>query len=350
MNLSSTASSPDSREHAGADAARAAKLRLWRFRLIACGVSSGISLLGLFLFLEYRARMGPIILRAPNRATGIQLLYDPLLGWRNIPHLKTTTFGHPMTINSRGLRGRECPVEKPPGTFRVLVLGDSFAWGYGVGDDEVFSEVLNRLLRESGGRCEVINTGVSGWGTDQEYLYLVNEGFDYSPDVVVLAVYLANDPGDNATSKAYGRSKPVFLDADLEVANVPVPKPWEDRPTLSAQIDEIDLTLAIISKIADECAARDCPLVVMTFGTFMDPRDQFIQYVGLRFVGALTGDTKLDYLDLDEQFADRRLKKDDLCRGNYDAHWNAVGHRETAKILHQFLMERKLVPTPGKEG
>ena len=131
-----------------------------------------------------------------------------------------------MTINSRGLRDREYPYEKPQGVSRVACHrhGRLVRLGYGVADDEVFAEVLERRLREAEGKWEVLNTGVSGWGTDQEYLYLKQEGFRYSPDIVVLALSLVNDPLDAATSRQYGLDKPVFVNTDLmKLANVPVP-------------------------------------------------------------------------------------------------------------------------------
>jgi hypothetical protein len=69
-----------------------------------------------------------------------------------------------------------------------VVLGDSFAWGYGVGDDEVFTEVLASLLPT----VEVVNLGVTAYGTQQELDYLRQEGVRYSPDIVLLS-FVLND-------------------------------------------------------------------------------------------------------------------------------------------------------------
>jgi lysophospholipase L1-like esterase len=71
------------------------------------------------------------------------------------------------------------------------VLGDSFAWGYGVEESERFSQLLEGALG-----AEVINAGVSGYSTDQELLWYGNEGIKYETDLVILVI-AGNDVGDN---------------------------------------------------------------------------------------------------------------------------------------------------------
>ena len=117
----------------------------------------------------WRFQRPPLYIQEPGHEhTGHKYLYDSQLGWRNIPGWSATTNGQPLTINSKGLRDREYAYERAADVGRILVLGDSYAWGYGVADDEVFTEVLEAKLAADERRWEVINTGVSGWGTDQE--------------------------------------------------------------------------------------------------------------------------------------------------------------------------------------
>ena len=52
-------------------------------------------------------------------------------------------------------------------------------------------------LDRDGKNWEIINTGVVGWGNDQEYLFLIDEGLRYEPDIVLLAFYTGNDMTDN---------------------------------------------------------------------------------------------------------------------------------------------------------
>ena len=68
-----------------------------------------------------------------------------------------------------------------------------------VNDDETLGEQLRSLLQSQMDRpVEVINAGVSGFGTDQELLWLREEGVKYAPDLVLLAVYPHNDFMNNA--------------------------------------------------------------------------------------------------------------------------------------------------------
>ena len=108
--------------------------------------------------------------------SGHVVLYDERLGWRNPPNLIGRSFENPLRINALGLRDGDHPYANSSGNQRILVLGDSYAWGFDVADDEIFTEVLEDSLQRVGAPVEVINTGVSGWGTDQEYLFFLDEG------------------------------------------------------------------------------------------------------------------------------------------------------------------------------
>ena len=103
----------------------------------------------------YWQRHRSIYIQEPgHERTGHRYLYDPRLGWRNIPGWEATTNGKKLTINSRGLRDREYALAKPAGVRRVLVLGDSYTWGYGVANDEI-------LRSPSIAMCSVRGMGVA---------------------------------------------------------------------------------------------------------------------------------------------------------------------------------------------
>jgi hypothetical protein len=275
---------------------------------------------------------------AGHEQTGHFYLYDETLGWRNVPNWAATTRGHPLTINSRGLRDREYTYEKPAGTRRILVLGDSYAWGYGVGDEDIFTEVLERRFESQGRAWQVINTGVSGWGTDQQYLFFKAEGFRYQPDVVVLALYLLNDPKEVRVSDVYGLSKPVFLDTDLTLANVPVPLPSRPKSGIESRVESLELVVAVIEAIERECRQRKCRLLVMKFSTFADPTFGGLSELGEMFEAKFARlRDRVGYLDLDREFREREISTKFLVAGNEDHHWNDFGHEQVGVILGEFL-------------
>lgn len=168
-------------------------------------------------------------------------IYDHTLGWRGNPQVEGLHTGPgfqvPVRLNSRGFRDTEIPYDKSPGVYRILVLGDSFVWGWGVRDSQRLTAVLAERLVDRRRRVEVINLGMAGYGTDQEYLLLQQEGLKYHPDLVVLAYTTDNDVYDNLFRVAYRYQKPHFEvhnGSTLALTNVPVPPGeglWKLRQT-----------------------------------------------------------------------------------------------------------------------
>ena len=120
-----------------------------------------------------------------------------------------------VRINSDGLRDREHEKRKPAGTLRVAVVGDSYAEAFQVEQERAFWAVLERRLGAcpalAGRAAEVVNFGVSGYGTAQELITLREKVWDYSPDVVLLAVTTNNDVLDNSRALKLTDEIPYFV-------------------------------------------------------------------------------------------------------------------------------------------
>jgi lysophospholipase L1-like esterase len=127
-----------------------------------------------------------------------QLSPNPNIGYEPVPFFEYS--GEDLKFyefrgksNSLGFRDREHRVEKPEGTYRILILGDSISMGLMVKDDEdIFPNVLERRLKTLQGNAEVLNFGVSGYNTRQEVATLIKKGLVYDPDLVVVQ-YCLND-------------------------------------------------------------------------------------------------------------------------------------------------------------
>jgi hypothetical protein len=142
--------------------------------------------------------------------------YDPQLGWKkkaNATRVNVTEeFRAAESTNSKGIRGGEYAYTKHPAEYRLLILGDSFAEGYSVVFEDLFSEVLKTALNSVADNTsyEVINAATVGYGTDQELIFYKDEGYKYKPDLVIVMFY-ENDVIDNVTRREiYGNYKPVF--------------------------------------------------------------------------------------------------------------------------------------------
>jgi len=105
-------------------------------------------------------------------------------------------------INSLGFRGPETTEAKPPGTVRVIAVGDSFTYGTGVDDADTWPRLLEAELRaraaRSGAeqRVEVLNWGVPAYNTRQELAQLKHKVARFAPDLVVWCVYINDASGE----------------------------------------------------------------------------------------------------------------------------------------------------------
>jgi hypothetical protein len=118
---------------------------------------------------------------------------DPGLGYKHPESVSYMLGANRVTINSRGLRDVEIPYIKPDNEKRILLLGDSVTFGWGVSQGQAFSDQMEPLLYEqTGNRWQVINAGINGYNTDQEATFLRIEGMRYVPDYVLL-IYVSND-------------------------------------------------------------------------------------------------------------------------------------------------------------
>ena len=127
------------------------------------------------------------------------------LGYEFIPGAKKIyktdfNFNTKIKINSLGLRDHEYAYEKPAGTLRILILGDSFTAGFQVDLEDTYPKVLDKILSNyvpKNYKYEVINSGVCGYDTVQEFQFLKERGYKFKPDIVVVGFLMSNDVEDN---------------------------------------------------------------------------------------------------------------------------------------------------------
>jgi len=133
------------------------------------------------------------------------LVGDDLDAWEKITY----------RINSLGMRGAEASLEKPAGTLRVLVLGDSVAFGWGLEEQDTLSSQLQQLLDSAGTgkRFQVWNAGVPGYATWQELSYLAEKSAALQPDLVILPFLFNDVDGNNEAEQTqpFGMSRAAQL-------------------------------------------------------------------------------------------------------------------------------------------
>lgn len=299
--------------------------------------------------------------------------YDRDFGWSQRPGLVNTRVKDPqfeisVTTNSVGLRDREYSLERTD-KKRMLVLGDSFTWGFGVEDQERFTEVLEQRYPQ----WEIINAGTSGYGTDQEYLYYLKRGQYYKPDVVVVLFYY-NDFENNFKSEQYYYPKPYFTlkeNGDLVVHNQPVPPASLSQrfnhyiETQTVMLRRLLQVVEIItSRLTQPFQSKDAAGYTGGFTQFREShaitnallqklkstvegnQSRFVVFAlpirpGLkRNLEELTKHGDWNYLNLDPFFAGT----EEQTEIPDDEHWNAAGHRLAADLMENYLREKAIFP------
>lgn len=197
----------------------------------------------------------------------------PGLRFEHNPGANARLMGVDVVINQDGLREREVGQSKPPGVFRVAVIGDSITFGWGVEQGETLSRQLETLLnrQQAAGsvRFEVLNFGVGNYAISDVAAMLETKAIAYSPDMVIYGAFIndAETRADNGASFVMQHS--VFatwlwgrVDALLRLLDL-----REDyRHYYSDLYSEGSAgRLAVranLAKIADICIARKIPFVV----------------------------------------------------------------------------------------
>lgn len=306
--------------------------------------------------------------------------YDPLLGWAHQPGqegiFETPQFRTAVRINALGLRDREHSYERQNNIKRILVLGDSFAWGYGVEESERFSQVLEEKLD-----VEVINAGVSGYSTDQELLWYQNEGIKYDTDLVILE-FAGNDVGDNdreLVNTIYFKPKFVFQDDQLVPTGYPVPETstqgkityflsqrsalayflvlrYFDFLSLYSQLkadpdasklpapgknpetEPFKLTIALIDEMRSIAESRNAEFIIVTND---------------RWWNASSGQTYEDFISTIESEGFLVLDVESMTGFDPekmlipdDGHWNQAGHEFAAEKIQALIVEHQLLCQP----
>lgn len=128
-----------------------------------------------------------------------------------------------LRFNREGVRGPDWIEQKPPGTWRIAILGDSMMAAVATDEDKTAAAQLQKLLNESHqGQAEVLNFGISGYSTGQELVMYREIVRKYEPDVVLCAFCVLNDFGDNSKDLTK-LSHRVYFDVNDQDELVPLP-------------------------------------------------------------------------------------------------------------------------------
>jgi hypothetical protein len=256
------------------------------------------------------------------------------------PGLVATHKGATWSTNSLGMRDRPYAASKPPGTFRVGLVGDSISAGWGVDDGLGFEPTLERgwddRSKVSGGPgVEVLNFAVPGHAPGQRWEHFTRVGWGTDLDLLIFAGTSADLGWDERRLRALiprglGPDAPVYRDALAGVGEIHDPERLKSilRPRREA------ILLGVYRRVVVDCRERGVPAVWVLLprvGKDADPRDRAT-------LAELAGSAGFDRLvDLSDAFENRPASS--LAIAPDDFHPNAAGHAELARRIDAALGE-----------
>src|SRR4029079_9866648 len=146
-----------------------------------------------------------------GRAYFLRSSSRPGLDYDLAPGATGRNWGTPISITAHGFRDREYPLARTPGSKRIVVLGDSIAFGTNLDAADTFPKRLETMYAVAGRPVEGLNLAVAGYDTLNEVVFLEQTGLAFSPDVVVVG-WCVNDLGTHSVNLALIRvlEKNVF--------------------------------------------------------------------------------------------------------------------------------------------
>jgi lysophospholipase L1-like esterase len=286
--------------------------------------------------------------------------YDPELGWALRPNIEAQSssleFAYTISTDRMGLRRTGAADVWQSAARRILLVGDSFAFGWGVNGDDMLSSRLERALASTGSAAAVRTAGVPGYSTDQEYLSWKRLDAQLDPSVVIVLMGNNDPPADNASTVRMGNasySKPRFRVGEggaLALEGTPVPdKQLVVAPTPLEPIKARARTLAAYAlakrfrdarQFSAAAAAAPPPFDAAALGTtaaILAAFNRDAQAHGAALLVVLipgpTLSAPLAAICRDAGIAFLDLARHDELTFKYDGHWNALGHQTAADAM-----------------
>lgn len=302
--------------------------------------------------------------------------YDKTLGWKNRPHFNKTKrylYGDEYRAvmeqtNSKGLRGVEYELEKPDDTFRIIALGCSRTYGYGVNGDETYPAVLEQLLNAAyETKMEVLNFGTNGYGIDQMTLNFEKYGKRYNPDLVFLQLYMPNIVRSQYDTN-FSTPKPVFRlkDNELVLENTPVPKEYfrsiesklMQKSYLYAYIKGSFLRIEQINRAETEANVVSNIKLHLLSAKILDRLKHSVESIGARLIVFFWTPNSKMFISIGKEgqvemfnLFDYEKEENWVDKGPLDnpppvLHWSTNGNQFVATALFNYIKENHIILMP----
>lgn len=261
-------------------------------------------------------------------------------------------YGVEIQTNSDGFRDYEYPKKKAPGTYRIVMLGDSITLGWGVAFEDTFSKRIEKKLNEMAGdtKFEVINTGIGNYNTFMELELLKSKGVKYDPDLIVLNYYI-NDAEiiHRISTFAYMVKRTFYVYAFFwdKMSNLLVRFKDNNYSNFYSALYDNSFAgnkrmLQSLDELGGIAKRNNIDLMFAVYPEFHNFKEYEFHYVtdSVRNSASKNG---AYFLDLLPYFKDENPEA--IWVSHEDAHPNARGHKIAANAITEYLIKSKLIPT-----
>jgi len=272
-------------------------------------------------------------------------LKEPLpfteLPFHHYPNKAGKYYGTELRTNSLGLRDNEYAFHKPKGRTRIVILGDSFALGWGVPFTSTLSKQLERRLNKSTSVFEVINMGVGNYNSSMEVALFKRIGLSLQPNIVVL-LYFVNDmePTPRLSSLRYNLFSRFYLPGFI-VEHIGRLFSVHDNELTRYYRDIYDpaspalaQNTRAIRELAGMCSERGIKLLIVNVPDLRQLQEYPFMFA-TGHIRKLALDSRVPFLDLLPVFA--RQKEESLWVNAEDPHMNALANTLAADALFTFM-------------
>lgn len=308
---------------------------------------------------------------------------DAELGWKLRPGVATRWVGVDVVINDKGMRGPEVPYERTPGARRIVWLGDSVTFGYGLPRaEDAYPFRVAAALAKDGAPVETVDAAVDGYSPWQEQIWLEREGFRYAPDLVVVGFVLNDVTEKLSLARFGGTGQGVQLDSTAT---------WVDRllgpsalvhyvrkigarlrfgadtqagavrqerldvetlardPESEAVRKAWEITTEELRSLVAAARAKDVPIAIVAFPYVFQFADADALAAPQRVLANFAEEEKVPFLDLLQPLAARAVATGTDPQTYFldPGHPSIAGSEEIAALVAEFLTRERLLAPDG---